>query len=200
MKKEKDVDPTIHYAALSWFYLLHVFSKRIVCNLTTHQRYPCPALDQPSSAELTGAAEGRQQLLTAMGEIQLCSQVQISCFKMTLCHGQAQHGNTWSALCYGEISATENSYQSQPQLLSVQCRWHLPSLCSQVCLCLHTTICFRSRDFHLFSYPQISNHWNWSPTTEMLKATLKIDLYQRERKIQSFRLLVESSKDLDCQM
>lgn len=34
----------------------------------------------------------------------------------------------------------------------------------------------------------------------MLKATLKIDLYQRERKIQSFRLLGEYSKDSDCQM
>lgn len=118
-----------------------------------------------------------------------------------LCHGQAQRGNTWSAFCYpfsrGEISATENSHPSQPQLLPVQCRWHLPSLCSQVYLCLPTTICFRSRYFHLFSYPWISNHWDWSPTTEMPKAILRIDLYQKKRKIQSFRLLVEYSKDLD---
>lgn len=119
-------------------------------------------------------------------------------------YGPAQHGNTWWDFCYpflrGEIPATENSYQSQLQLSLVQCRWHLPSLCSQLYLCLHTAICFRSRYFHLFSYPQISNHRNWSPTTEMPKATVRIDLYQRKRKIRSLRLLVEYSKDLDFRL
>lgn len=39
MKKEEDVDPAIHYAALMWFYLLYVFSKKIAYNLATYKRY-----------------------------------------------------------------------------------------------------------------------------------------------------------------
>jgi len=39
MKEEEDVDPTIHYHALTPFYLLYVFSKKIVHNPATYKRY-----------------------------------------------------------------------------------------------------------------------------------------------------------------
>lgn len=52
MKKGKDVDPTIHYAALRWFYLLHVLSKRIVYNLATYKRYKLPRTGCTKPAKL----------------------------------------------------------------------------------------------------------------------------------------------------
>lgn len=120
--------PTIHYAALGWFYLLFVFSKRIVYNLapTKDTQLACTGCTEP--AELCWAVnkscwsapwEGSNcQCSQPRGKIQLCFEVQISCFKITV----SWRGNTRSAFCYpfsrGEISATGNSYQSQPQLFT----------------------------------------------------------------------------------
>lgn len=193
MKKEKDVDPTIHYAALSWFYLLYVFSKRIVYNLTTCKKYPT-ALHKTSQTllsswqEVLGGSLGRQQLpgLTAMGE----NSALLPGTNILLQNNSVSWPSpAWKHMVSFLLSLFKRGNFSDRKLLSkaaavvsVQCRWHLPSLCSQVYLCLHTTICFRLRYFHLFSNPQISNHWNWSPTIKMLKETLKIDLYQRKKK------------------
>lgn len=165
MKKEEDVDPTIHYAALRWFYLLYVFSKRIVYNLATYKRYPTtlPRLHYSSSAVLSSSQEvlsapwegSNCQCSQPRAKIQLCFHVQIPSFKTIV----SWPSPAWKHMVSLVLSLFKKGNFSHRKLLSKSAtaficsvQSHLPSLCSQVHLCLHTTCC-RSRYFHLFPYP-----------------------------------------------